>query len=249
MQPEASDAYISGQYWENHPEWLTDHRPLKAKDIVAGLLAVIDDSGLKQLKVADVGGGTGGTLVELLRLTKEFRPAVTVVPTVFDIASNAIARGKELYPNIEFRREFFDIKSGYFDVILLIDVLEHLENPWELLRVTNAAAPYLIVRQPLLTSLGTFWRNAYAQQRVGEGHIAHFDYYKFIDMAETCGWNALAIELLAVWELPFNQDQKPSLIKKLLFALNRPLASVLISGSYLTGAFKRSTQSQTAMTL
>jgi hypothetical protein len=85
--------------------------------------------------------------------------------------------------------------------------LEHLENPWELLRAAQATAPYLIVRQPLLPSMGTFLRNAYARQRAGEGHIGHFDYYKFIDMTESCGWSLLDVRLLAFWELPSNRDR------------------------------------------
>ena len=235
---DTSYVYSSGQYWAEHPEWMAEHKPPKAKDVVPALITMVDDSRLKELTIADVGGGTGATIVAVIELLKEIRPELTVRPVVFDIAGNAIERGRQLYPHIEFRQECFNARSGKFDAALLVDVLEHLENPWELLRAVRVAAPYLIVRQPLLTSVGTFLRNAYAHQRVGEGHIGHFDYYKFIDMAESCGWSRLDVQLLAFWELPSNRD-RASLYKKMLFALHRPLASVLISGSYLTGAFKK----------
>jgi hypothetical protein len=69
LPPEASYVYASGQYCQIILNgWpIIDPPNQRHRDCVA-LLAVINDSGLQRLRIADVGGGTGGTLVELTRL-------------------------------------------------------------------------------------------------------------------------------------------------------------------------------------
>jgi hypothetical protein len=91
---DTSYVYSSGQYWTEHPAWMAEHKPPKAKDTVPSLIAVVDDSRLKELPIVDVGGGTGATVVAAAELLKEMRPELNVRPVVFDIAGNAIERGR-----------------------------------------------------------------------------------------------------------------------------------------------------------
>jgi len=97
--------------------------------------------------------------------------------------------------------EFFTRDSGNFDAALLIDVLEHLENPWDMLRVAAHNSKYLVVRQPLIANYSNFRHRNYSTQREHWGHIAYFNFPSFMDMADACGWKPIYSSLLPPWEL------------------------------------------------
>jgi len=238
-QSSANSSYAAGSYWQDeHAEWLTT-KPTKQVDFVDGLIAAVDASGKKSLRVADIGSGTGWTMLEALKLAREARPGVTFTPVCYEIAPDAVAVSREQFPDLDMRQKLFDPAEGPFDIALLIDVLEHLENPWQMLRDVRAGAEYLVIRQPLLTSLSTFRNSTYRSQREDLGHIAFYDVRQFKEMAYACGWEPLKLDLLALWEWPVNKGMRAPWWKKALVNWNRELMSYIMSGFYLNGAFKR----------
>jgi hypothetical protein len=239
----ADASYAAGSYWQDeHADWLTN-KPTKQVDFVDGLLAAVDASGKKSLRVADIGAGTGWTMLEALQLAQQARPGVSFTPVCYEIAPDAVAVGRAKFPDLDIRQKPFDPADGPFDIAMLIDVLEHLENPWQMLRDVGAAADYLVVRQPLLTSLSTFRNSTYRSQRESLGHIAFYDVRQFKDMAYACGWEPLKLDLVALWEWPVNKGMKAPWWKKMLVNWNRELMSYIMSGFYLNGSFRRRAQS------
>jgi hypothetical protein len=120
---------------------------------------------------------------------------------------------------------------------MLVDVLEHLENPWEMLRTVRTNSRYLVVRQPLEEGFPMFRHKSYARQRERLGHVGFFNWHSFLDMASATGWQPLEAKLLAPWELHCYRRHRPCL-KSLLVRFNRPIMSHFISGFYMIGAFK-----------
>jgi hypothetical protein len=235
----AASSYAAGGYWgEQHEAWIKN-APTKQADFIEGFVAAVDDSKKTNLRVVDIGGGTGWTLVETLKLAQQLRPNVTFRPTCYEIAPDAVAVGRSKFPELDLRQKFFDPADGPCDIAMLIDVLEHLENPWQMLRDVRSAASYLVVRQPLLTSLSLFRHDGYKAQREALGHIACFDVRQFKDMAYVCGWEPLKLDLVAEWEWPVNKGMKAPFLKSMLVKWNRELMSYVMSGFYLNGAFKR----------
>jgi hypothetical protein len=235
----AESTYASGGYWgDHHAEWFTT-APTKQADFIDGFLAAVDDAGTSEVRVVDIGGGNGWTLVQTLKLASARRPAVRFTPTCYEIAPDAVAIGRERFPDLDLRHRIFDPADGPFDIAMLIDVLEHLENPWQMLRDVHASANYLVVRQPLLASLSTFRNGAYRAQREELGHIGFFDVRQFKDMLGACGWEPLHLDLVALWEWPVNKGMHAPWWKKALVRWNRELMSYIFSGFYLNGAFKR----------
>lgn len=236
----ASMQYTSGQYWEQHSEWMENKTSLKAKEVVPGLRAVLDQCKSSPVRFADVGCGTGAVVANAAELIAKERPGVAFELSGFDIAANAIQRGRELFPNVKLHCKLFEPSDGPFDVVLLADVYEHLENPWELMRQVHAASEFMLVRQPLLQSLNLYRRNAYRAQRENLGHIAMFTYHQFVDMAAATGWKPVHLELLPPWEqAAWGDKKKKRLLPGLFTDMNRTLASAVISGFYLNGAFRR----------
>jgi hypothetical protein len=235
---EAADLYRSGRYWSEHPEWLAEHATPKTVDLQFALTAIADSVDKKTLRIADVGTGTGASFHTYVADLKKARPGLQIEMFGFDIAENAMAAGRERFPEITFRTGDLNPADGPFDIVSYLDVLEHLENPMAALRRAATCAEWLLVRQPLLESFSTFRHNAYLPQMQGEGHIAFFSHRSFLALAMFCGWEPAFTKLVPPWELSGDQAGANRL-KRGLARWKPELASYFMSGFYLNGAFRR----------
>ena len=148
-------------------------------------------------------------------------------------------KGRELFPLLDLRHKYFEANDGSFDVVMLIDVLEHLENPRDILRTAIACSEYLVVRQPLVESFSSYLQNRYRTEREIYGHINHFNYRTFIDLMLSVGWVPIKVDLVPWWEFATPQRYKASFIRKLTSKFNRTITSYLFGDYNLIGAFKR----------
>jgi O-antigen biosynthesis protein len=85
----------------------------------------------KVLEIGCAGGATGKNLKE--RLPVQSYVGVDISPEAADIAKNYLDR--VIVANIEETdlASEYGLKSGEFDLLLALDVLEHLYNPWDIL--------------------------------------------------------------------------------------------------------------------
>ncbi|MDZ8052245.1 MAG: class I SAM-dependent methyltransferase [Aulosira sp. ZfuVER01] len=236
---EAINLYTSGEYGLRHRDWHLDDATYKVRDIMPALKAAIASINSDVLRIADVGAGVGGVVVETVKQLTQNYQNLAVDAVGFEISPYAVKAGRELFPNLDLHQKFFESSDGPFDVVLFIDVLEHLENPWEMLRIARDNSRYIIVRQPLLDNFSTFRHNNYSNQRETWGHIGYFNYYSFMDMTKATGWQPIKVDLVASWELAENQGQAISPIHSFFTKTNRIMASHFLSGFYLNGLFQR----------
>ena len=193
---------------------------MKARDLCDPIRAVISQitSGKRAstLRLADVGAGVGLVLTELVAMIRARWPEIAVVPTAFEISPEAAATARARNPTLDVRQKLLVPEDGPFDAAMLVDVLEHVENPWELLRTVRSASEYLVVRQPLQGNFSRFRHDNYGDQRRQWGHIGFFNYRSFVDMAAACGWQPLHLKLLAPWELATDHPRRGSLSGRVL---------------------------------
>lgn len=235
----ATHRYLTDEYGNQHPDWHLTDAPGKAEDLMESLLLVIEARKSKTFRIADIGAGVGGVLSEVSTRIAQKIPDLDVEAVGFEVAPYAIEICQKLFPTLEIHQKLFDASDGPFDAVLFVDVLEHLENPWEMLRNARQASEYMIVRQPLLEGFSTFRHNNYKDQRQHWGHISYFNYHSFMDMAEATGWKPVKVNLLASWELNNNQNNSSKIFHRLLVNVNRKMASYFLSGFYLNGVFRR----------
>jgi SAM-dependent methyltransferase len=230
------ELYTEGKYAEQFPDWHLEGSAHKVEDLLPSVLALIDKRQLAEIRIADIGAGVGGVLSHLEKRLHDVRPGVTVRVVGYEISPYAVEAAKVNFPQLEMRQRSVSADDGPYDLALFADVLEHLENPWELLRDIRKAASHIAVRQPLIESFSTFRNRNYRHQRLHWGHISYFNYYSFLDLAEATGWKPLDIKLTAPWELAGNKPR--SWLHNLLTRMNRPMASHFMSGFYLCGTFE-----------
>lgn len=236
----SKNLYIDGDYAAMHPDWHLEDAPGKAIDIFPALGFVVECyNGKNMLKIADVGAGVGGVLSEVGKLVSASYPHLNVDLTGFEISPQAVNKGRELFPLLDLRHKYFEAEDGPFDIVMLIDVLEHLENPRDILRAAISCSDYLVVRQPLVESFSSYLQNRYRSEREIYGHINHFNCRSFVDLLSSVGWETVKVDLVPWWELATPQQFKASFIRKLTCKFNRTITSYLLGDYNLIGAFKR----------
>lgn len=139
-------AFLTGEYLDKIPQWHTEDSPWKAK----GVLQMLERNRLEPRVIGEVGCGTG----EVLRqLQQQMDPRCLFHG--YDIAPQAIERARSR-ENERLRFQLVDPGTDLakdpdarFDLLLILDVLEHQENYFSFLRDIKPLAPYKLFHQVL----------------------------------------------------------------------------------------------------
>jgi cyclopropane fatty-acyl-phospholipid synthase-like methyltransferase len=221
------DMYTGSTYAEKNPTWHEEDAEWKANHI----RDIILKNGAAHETICEVGCGTGDIL---LHLERHF-PAATL--NGFEISPHAFNRARSK-PSQRVTFELADITQRqdlHFDILLAIDVFEHVEDYLTFLRRLKPLARYKIFHIPLDLSVQSVLRSSpILRMRRDVGHLHYF--YKDTALATLtdCGyavrdWKYTASRL----ELP-NQavsSQLMRLPRKAAFAIN-PDAAVRVLGGY-----------------
>lgn len=164
-----STIYTNGQYLEVTQTWHAEDSPWKASQI-SKILA--KNSVLPQ-RVAEIGCGVGGVLRELSGLDgfsdTQFE-GYDISPQAIQLANQTEAN------NIQFKCEnlLSESNMAYFDVLLAIDVYEHVPDYMGFLNKCKQKATYKIYHIPLDLHVSSVLRNTFIANRYSVGHLHYF---------------------------------------------------------------------------
>lgn len=159
--------YLTSEYLEHNPTWDLQDTPWKASLVAAAL----ERNGIKPASICEVGCGSGGCLAEL----RTAYPAAEL--SGFDIAPDA-ATFWGRYDGLDIHFEVGDIlqkATRKYDVLLMLDVIEHVADPHAFLAGLHGKADYYIFHIPLDLSAASVFRETpllYVRDKVG--HIHYF---------------------------------------------------------------------------
>lgn len=179
-----SDFYTNDMYIKKNPGWHVGSSPWKA----AGILRMIRRHALQLQTVCEIGCGAG----EILRiLQQELDPDCTFVG--YDIAPQAIdlAKARENAQLHFHRADFAQQDTVSFDLILMIDVLEHIENCFQFLRDIRPKSQYKMFLLPLDISAAAVVRNELIDYRHATGHLHFFTKDIAIEVIQEAGYEIL----------------------------------------------------------
>jgi Methyltransferase domain len=174
--------YLDGSYFSQNPDWDRNDSPWKA----AIVISVLREAGLSPKCICEVGCGAGGVLATL---RQAFSDAALVG---FDIAPDAAAFWNALArDDIEFRCEdFTTADSGHYDLLLLLDVLEHLSDPFTFLEAIRHRASHFIFHFPLdLSALSIVQEKKLLVLRETVGHIHYYTKNIALALLRESGFN------------------------------------------------------------
>ena len=168
MQQSSDQLYTNGTYLKNNPDWHQEGSKWKA-DLVYDFIKRFN---IPADQVTEVGCGAGEILVQL---AKQLGPAAVLKG--YDISPQAIriAKEKETEQLRFFPGDYTKIYSSKVDLILVIDVIEHVEDIYSFLRALKPAGRNFIFHIPLDLCCRTILKpHVMLQQRTSVGHIHYF---------------------------------------------------------------------------
>lgn len=176
--------YLSDAYVNSNPTWDQEDSPWKA----AQVWDAIQRSGRPPDRMAEVGCGAGRVLAEL----RGHLPNTRI--SGFDIAPAASRFwAQHEGSGIDFRvADFLQVEEARFDLILLLDVVEHLEDPFGFLRQIRDRADQFIFLIPLDLSVVSILRETplmHVRNKVG--HLHYFTKSLALALLDECGFEVI----------------------------------------------------------
>lgn len=223
------DRYLNGQYLNLNPTWDSEDSPWKA-GIIAKLLL---DNDAAPRNLADVGCGAGQVLVELRRTFPQARfEGFDISPDAEHFWEAGRALGIKLSVG-----DFFQIAQPRYDVLLALDLIEHLQNPFDFLCRLHGRASYFVFHFPLDLSVASVLRETpllHVRRKVG--HVHYFTRNLALELLDECGYDVVEARYTgAAFTSPRRgwKSRLAALPRRLLFTLNHEFGARLVGGETL----------------
>lgn len=224
---EVGERYRDGAYLAANPGWHEEDAPFKA----AWIHALLERNGLRPASVGEVGCGAGGVLAGL----HERMPGATFTGYEVSPQAHELCLGREA-PGVSFR--LADLRTEdpavTFDLLLCIDVVEHVEDCFGFLRGLKGRADHTVFHIPLeLFALSMVYRGFLLSQRQRSGHVHSFTKDLALALLADCGFEAVDTCYTPGYTLPHAYGWKDSLAnaaRRLAYPIAPDLAVRLVGG-------------------
>lgn len=179
----ATSIYASGDYWRDNPGFHEEDSPFKF-EAACKLLARND---LVPESILDCGCG-GGMLAHMF--AEKY-----AVPTVgLDLAESSVqrARARYVHDGLSYRcGALADVEDQSFDLGLMFDVFEHVEDYIGFLRTARSKAGRWLFNVPMDMTVASLLQGSYQRMRESVGHLHYFNDVSAIATLETAGFRVL----------------------------------------------------------
>lgn len=223
-----SNIYENGTYLRNNPTWHEEDSSWKARQI----LKIIKKNALEKVNnICEVGCGVG-EIIKIISLTL----GSTKNYFGYEIAESAfnICKKKEQINLKYFCTDILLEKDNYYDIILCIDVFEHIENYLDFLNKLKYKGEYKLFHIPLDLSVQRILKpSQLIKLKYSVGHLHFFNKEIALDALKNKGYEIIDFFYTrGSIELP-NKTIKDKLLKiprKLLFSLNEDFTVRTLGG-------------------
>jgi cyclopropane fatty-acyl-phospholipid synthase-like methyltransferase len=218
--------YADGSYAERNPTYHVEDSPWKARQV----LQVLDKLAFHPKSVCEVGCGAG----EILRQLQQAMPH-DVQFSGFEIspAAASLAKSRENSRLRIFEADLLKEPVREYDVLLVMDVIEHVEDYFSFLRGLRGRAKMIILHVPLEMCVQLVLRmKPLLVGREVVGHIHYFSKDTCLAALQDCGfqiraWNYTKGSIERGTSL---RTRLASIPRRLMFRVNQDLAVRVLGG-------------------
>jgi 2-polyprenyl-3-methyl-5-hydroxy-6-metoxy-1,4-benzoquinol methylase len=225
-----NDRYNNGDYLQYNLTWSVETSAWKAEKIYG----ILNKNNIKVKNICELGCGAGEILNQLsLRISDGVFCGYEISRHAFELCKT---REKE---NLKF--EFGDLLSEsnneYFDLLLVIDVMEHIEDCFTFLRNCRKKANYKIFHIPLDMNVQAVLRTTpILASRKMVGHLHYFSKETALATLKECGYKIIDFEYTNSSIEFKNRSLKNKILdipRKLFIKINPDLTVRILGGSSL----------------
>jgi SAM-dependent methyltransferase len=219
--------YVDGDYGARNPTWHAEDSPWKAQQI----LRLWRRNHLAPGSIGEVGCGAGEVLRQLQQAVD---PACDLWG--YDVSPDAIGRCQEkANEHLHFKiADATSDESIFHDLLLLIDVVEHVADYMGFLRAVRPKGRYKILHIPLEISVQSVLRvHPILRSRRDVGHLHYFTKETAFSSLEDCGYEIVDWFFTAgTVDLPARSVKSwlAKVPRRILFGLNREFAVRVLGG-------------------
>lgn len=218
----ADNIYCSGAYLAAHPDWHTGDSAWKARQI----RALLEAHRVQFHTAVEVGCGAGRVLHELAGSYPEARFQG------LDVSPDAESFWRDPRDNVQYERRDILQDQRHFDLLLLIDVFEHVEDYIGFLKQLLPRADRFVFHIPLDLHVQGLLRDTQSRVRAVAGHLHYFSKPTALATLADCGYRVIACTYTD-GALALPKSAKARLLnvpRRLLFRLSPDLAETLLGG-------------------
>jgi predicted TPR repeat methyltransferase len=217
--------YTNKTYLQNNPTWHEEGAAIKARDI----LKILYRNNLSFNSVCEIGCGSGEILAQL---QKQLGNNISFRGYDISPAAINIAKKKET-TNLHFElRDFTEQPNEFYDLLLVIDVIEHLENYFSFLKSIRSKGAFTIFHIPLDVSIWSLFREQIlieSKQRVG--HIHNFTEAFIKSILKDIGFTIVdSFYTPPTFEKISFKQKVINVVRKGLFKLNKRFCTKVLGG-------------------
>lgn len=188
------DFYTDGTYFQNNPTWDAEDAEWKFNKMLPMLKDFLATK--ETMTICEVGCG-GGKLLSLI--AKSF-PQHRF--TGWDLAPDAAKFWNYGMNNLSFHAgDIFKSSKEQYDLVLLIDVIEHVENPHQFLENVQTITKNCFFHMPLdLSAMSVLFDYKLVYVRKQVGHIHYFTKSLFLELLRETKLKAVKVAFSNSWK-------------------------------------------------
>jgi SAM-dependent methyltransferase len=216
-----------GEYIQNNPTWHIEDSPWKAQQI----LKMLKQNELLPKTITEIGCGVGEILLQLQQQlpTGIKFTGYEVSPDAYKLSQSR----KNEY--LQFKFENLLEQEQYSDLLLVIDVFEHVDDYMGFITKCKSKARYKLFHIPLDISMVALLRGTIMEGRKKVGHLHYFTKDTALATLKDCGLNIID-SFYTPGGIQLSRTLKSKLAKfprLLMYKLNKDLAVTLMGGHSL----------------
>jgi SAM-dependent methyltransferase len=223
--------YFDSSYLAENPDWDRQDAPWKANQV----LSILSEHQLQPLTVCEIGCGSGDILAHLLKSLPDARM------TGFDISPQVLQFWEQHQDvsGLQFHLgDFHKINQDRYDLLLMLDVFEHVPDPFSFLDNSRSYADYFIFHIPLDLSASSVARdtNTLLRSRSQVGHLHYYTKNLALATLQDTGYEIINWRYTGAYLNVPNRSLKTRLAaipRQLLCAFNKDLGVRLLGGETL----------------
>jgi cyclopropane fatty-acyl-phospholipid synthase-like methyltransferase len=224
------DRYNNGEYQKYNLSWSVETSAWKSEKI----LNMLNENKIAPKKICELGCGAG----EILRQLKEKMDdaefcGYEISEYAYELCKTRQTKG------LEFKLDdlLSDANHEYYDLLLIIDVVEHVEDYFGFLRKCKDKANYKLLHIPLEMNIqGVLRTTPLLNARKSVGHLHYFSKETAIATLKECGYLIKDIKYTHSAIEFKNRTLKNKILdipRKIFIGLNEDLTVRLLGGSSL----------------